>query len=148
MVWYTTLPMRRLITFILVLCCVSFGSIAAQEITLRRDVRLARDDGSELVIKSGTVLQFIGTEGLSYIVDAGDEGELLIPESAASEYHAAFSDRRTRERYLTIAVSLRQEGILPTHARVMAILEPELAEAERDERLDSIERKLDELRRK
>jgi hypothetical protein len=136
--------MKAVILLVLLIWCTIY-SAAAQEITLRSDITFDREDGSRFVLRRGTVLAYTGTNGLNYVVATEREGDLLIPEALAAEYHRAFSDRRISARYVEIAASIRAEGIVPTHARVMDILDKELARADTDQRLESIERKLDDL---
>lgn len=136
--------MKAAILLFFLICCTIY-SAAAQEITLRGDITFDREDGSRFVLRRGTVLKYTGTKGLFYVVATEREGDLLIPEALAAEYHRAFSDRRISARYAAIAASIRAQGIVPTHARVMEVLDKELAQADTEQRLESIERKLDDL---
>jgi hypothetical protein len=135
-------PLALLALFLLTSTTVSL----CQEITLRTDVTFTRDDGSQFTIRKGTTLNYTRTEKLYYIIHSEDEGDLAISESVAAEYHQAFAAPGVEQRFVEIAVELRSQEIVPTNARVLAILRRELRENETNRRLGDIERSLDELR--
>jgi hypothetical protein len=141
---YNTSVMR-LFRLAIILLAATSAETFGQQIILRSDITFSRDDGSRFTIRRGTTLDYVRTHKLFYVVHSDSEGELAIPERIAAESHKAFTNSVVEARFVEIAAELRSREVVPTTPRVMAILNKELRQSETNQRLERIERKLDEL---